>query len=60
MTDWQEYGGVPILGFDRLCIKAHGRSTARAIHNALRVGHRAARTDTVGAIQRGLEAARTM
>jgi glycerol-3-phosphate acyltransferase PlsX len=60
VTDWQEYGGVPILGFDRLCIKAHGRSTARAIRNALRVAHRAARTDTVGAITRGLEAARTV
>lgn len=60
VTDWQEYGGVPILGFDRLCIKAHGRSTARAIHNALRVAHRAARTDTVGAIRRGLDAARAL
>ncbi|MFN7702555.1 MAG: phosphate acyltransferase PlsX [Deltaproteobacteria bacterium] len=60
VTDWQEYGGVPILGFDRLCIKAHGRSTGRAIRNALRVAHRAARTDTVGAIQRGLEAARAL
>lgn len=57
VTDWQEYGGVPILGFDRLCIKAHGRSTARAIHNAIRVAHRASRTDTVGAIERGLAAA---
>src|SRR5690606_21567908 len=28
VTDWQQYGGVPILGFDHLCIKAHGRSTA--------------------------------
>jgi glycerol-3-phosphate acyltransferase PlsX len=60
VTDWQEYGGVPILGFDRLCIKAHGRSTERAIRNALRVAHRAARSDTVGAIQRGLEAARAL
>jgi len=56
VTDWQEYGGVPILGFDRLCIKAHGRSTARAIRNAIRVAHRAARTDTVGTIRSGLEA----
>jgi glycerol-3-phosphate acyltransferase PlsX len=58
VTDWQEYGGVPILGFDRLCIKAHGRSTARAIRNAIRVAHKAARTDTVGAIRQGLEQAR--
>lgn len=60
VTDWQEYGGVPILGFDRLCIKAHGRSTARAIRNAIRVAHRAARTDTVGTIRSGLESIRSL
>jgi glycerol-3-phosphate acyltransferase PlsX len=60
VTDWQEYGGVPILGFDRLCIKAHGRSTARAVRNAIRVAHKAARTDTVGAIRAGLEQARSL
>lgn len=60
VTDWQEYGGVPILGFDHLCIKAHGRSTRRAIHNALRVAHRAARTGTVASIERGLEDVRAI
>ncbi len=60
VTDWQEYGGVPILGFDRLCIKAHGRSTQRAIRNAIRVAHRAARADTVASIERGIEAARAL
>ena len=55
VTDWQQYGGVPILGFDRLCIKAHGRSTARAIRNALKVAAISARTDAIGAIRTGLE-----
>jgi glycerol-3-phosphate acyltransferase PlsX len=54
VTDWQQYGGVPILGFDRLCIKAHGRSTARAVSNALKVATIAARTDLVGALRTGL------
>lgn len=40
LTDWQQYGGAPILGFDRLCIKAHGRSGPRAIRNAVRVAER--------------------
>ena len=31
------YGGAPLLGFDRIVIKAHGRLNARAIHNALKV-----------------------
>ena len=54
VTDWQEYGGVPILGFSHLCIKAHGRSTARAVRNAILIAHRAAKTDTVGRIREGL------
>ncbi len=40
VTDWQQYGGAPILGFDRLCIKAHGRSGPRAVRNAIRVAER--------------------
>lgn len=55
LTDWQQYGGVPILGFDRLCIKAHGRSTARAITNAIKVASIAAQSDVVGSIRAGLE-----
>jgi glycerol-3-phosphate acyltransferase PlsX len=55
-TDWQQYGGVPILGFDHLCIKAHGRSTERAIANALKVATITARTDLVGAMRAALEA----
>ena len=41
VTDWQQYGGAPILGFDRLFIKAHGRSKARAIANAGKVAAKA-------------------
>jgi glycerol-3-phosphate acyltransferase PlsX len=41
LTDWQEYGGAPLLGFDKLFIKAHGRSGARAIANAVKVAHKA-------------------
>jgi phosphate acyltransferase len=41
LTDWQEYGGAPLLGFDKLFIKAHGRSGGRAIANAVKVAHKA-------------------
>jgi phosphate acyltransferase len=41
LTDWRQYGGAPILGFDQLCIKAHGRSGGRAISNAIRVARKA-------------------
>jgi len=49
-TDWEQYGGAPILGFDHLCIKAHGRSSPRAIRNALKVADRATRTKLVDAL----------
>ena len=36
--DWQEYGGAPLLGVGGYCLICHGRSEARAIMNAIRVG----------------------
>lgn len=36
-TDYDEYGGAPLLGINGACIISHGRSTAKAIKNALRV-----------------------
>ena len=41
VTDWQQYGGAPLLGFEHLFIKAHGRSSARAVTNAIKVAHKA-------------------
>jgi len=34
--DYQEYGGAPLLGVDGVCIVGHGRSTPRAVKNAVR------------------------
>jgi len=45
VTDWEQYGGAPVLGFDRVFIKAHGRSRARAIANAGKVAAKAANAD---------------
>ncbi|KAF0146462.1 MAG: phosphate acyltransferase PlsX [Nitrospirae bacterium] len=36
-TDYAEYGGAPLLGINGTCIISHGRSSPRAIRNALRV-----------------------
>jgi glycerol-3-phosphate acyltransferase PlsX len=43
LTDYTQYGGSPILGFDRLLIKCHGRSKAPAITNAVKVAAKAVR-----------------
>ncbi|MCX5750797.1 MAG: phosphate acyltransferase PlsX [Candidatus Saganbacteria bacterium] len=37
MVDYDEQGGAPFLGVNGVCIKAHGRSKAKAIKNAIRV-----------------------
>ena len=36
--DWQETGGAPLLGVGGICLICHGRSEAKAIKNAIRVG----------------------
>jgi glycerol-3-phosphate acyltransferase PlsX len=36
-TDYDEYGGAPLLGINGTCVISHGRSTAKAIRNAVRV-----------------------
>ncbi len=50
ITDWQQYGGAPLLGFAHPFIKAHGRSNARAVTNAIKVAHKALSGDLCGAI----------
>jgi glycerol-3-phosphate acyltransferase PlsX len=34
-TDYSEYGGAPLLGLSKPCIISHGRSTSKAIKNAV-------------------------
>ncbi|MCB9549264.1 MAG: phosphate acyltransferase PlsX [Myxococcales bacterium] len=58
ITDWQQYGGAPILGFDRPFIKAHGRSGPRALGNAVKVAAKAVRSDLCAEIARTLAEAR--
>ena len=55
VTDWRQYGGAPVLGFDHLLIKAHGRSNQRAITNALKVADRCVRDNLVTQMKDGLK-----
>jgi glycerol-3-phosphate acyltransferase PlsX len=43
--DYAEYGGAPLLGINGISIISHGRSSARAIKNAIRVAREFARSD---------------
>ncbi len=48
--DYAEIGGAPLLGVNGAVIISHGRSSARAIENAVSVGARAAQYDLAGGI----------
>jgi glycerol-3-phosphate acyltransferase PlsX len=47
--DYSEYGGAPLLGVAGLCIVGHGRSSAKAVHNAVAM---AARFAACGLVER--------
>ncbi|WP_428264355.1 phosphate acyltransferase PlsX [Haliangium sp.] len=50
VTDWEQYGGAPLLGFEHLFIKAHGRSGHKAVANAVRLASKALRSDLLGTV----------
>ena len=39
-VDYAEYGGAPLLGVNGVCIIAHGKSTAKAVKNAVKMAER--------------------
>jgi glycerol-3-phosphate acyltransferase PlsX len=41
--DYSEYGGAPLLGIDGICIVGHGRSSPKAVRNAVTMAARAVR-----------------
>jgi glycerol-3-phosphate acyltransferase PlsX len=49
-----EVGGLPLLGVNGVVIKAHGRSDARAIKNAVRQARKAVQGGVVEAIRNGV------
>ncbi len=55
VTDWRQYGGAPVLGFDHLLIKAHGRSNKQAIENALKVALRCVDENLVSKMTKSLK-----
>jgi glycerol-3-phosphate acyltransferase PlsX len=53
-VDYSEYGGAPLLGISGVTIICHGRSSAKAIKNAVRVAGDFCAKDVNGQISRGL------
>lgn len=55
--DYAEYGGAPLLGVNGTVIICHGRSPARAIRNAIRLGRESAESNLVQAIKKSVQQA---
>ena len=56
-VDYSEYGGAPLLGVAGLVVVAHGRSSAKAIRNAVAMAYRFATGDVVQRVEREIAAA---
>jgi glycerol-3-phosphate acyltransferase PlsX len=56
---YEEYGGVPLLGVNGVCIVAHGRSTPYAMQNAIREGARCVELRLVDRIRERLASVST-
>jgi len=56
-VDYSEYGGAPLLGAAGLVLVCHGRSSAKAIRNAVVSASRFVADGVVGQLEQGLAAA---
>jgi glycerol-3-phosphate acyltransferase PlsX len=55
-VDYSEYGGAPLLGVNGVCIVGHGRSSAKAVRNAVALADRFVREDVVRRLESGIAA----
>lgn len=52
--DYTEYGGAPLLGVNGVVVIAHGRSTAKAIKNGIRVAADCIKNRVIESIREGI------
>lgn len=57
-VDYSEYGGAPLLGVAGLAVVGHGRSSARAIRNAIAAAARLTATDLLRRVRDDVATAR--
>ena len=53
-VDYSEYGGAPLVGLNGLCIVGHGRSSAKAVANAVTMCVRAVEENLVDRLRAGV------
>jgi glycerol-3-phosphate acyltransferase PlsX len=56
-VDYSEYGGAPLLGVGGTVIVGHGRSSAKAVRNAVAMAYRFAAAGLIGRVERDIAAA---
>jgi glycerol-3-phosphate acyltransferase PlsX len=56
-VDYSEYGGAPLLGVAGLAIVGHGRSSAKAVRNAVAMAFRFTINDVVARIEQDIAGA---
>ncbi len=56
-VDYSEYGGAPLLGVAGVCIVAHGRSSAKAVRNAVAMAYRFAAADFIQRVEQEIAVA---
>ncbi|MBI1999972.1 MAG: phosphate acyltransferase, partial [candidate division NC10 bacterium] len=53
-VDPSEYGGAPLLGVNGVCVISHGRSTGKAIKNAIRAAGECVANKVISHIREGI------
>jgi len=53
-VDYSEFGGAPLLGVAGLAIVGHGRSSVKAVRNAIAMAYRFAASDFVARVERDM------
>ena len=56
-VDYSEYGGAPLLGVAGVCIVGHGRSSAKAVRNAVAMAYRFAENGLIPRVEQEIAAA---
>jgi glycerol-3-phosphate acyltransferase PlsX len=56
-VDYSEYGGAPLMGVAGLCIVGHGRSSAKAVRNAVAMASRFASSHVLARVEQEIASA---
>jgi phosphate acyltransferase len=59
-VDYSEYGGVPLVGVAGLAIVGHGRSSVKAVRNAIAMAYRYAASDFIKRVEQEIGGIQTL